>query len=162
MFEKIKEVIKSLTPEEKEKAKKEIFEEVKEDGIKDEKNTIEEVNTEEPVNSENIEEEKSESVDSEELTEEEEEKIVENVSPDTNGVRIEDVVLKSELEDRLAALEAKLNSVIKENEDLKDQNSELIGKYEEHDFGKTTKKGILGTAAEVKTEKFEDYAQNFK
>lgn len=160
MFEKIKEVIKSLTPEEKEKAKKEIFEEVKEDGIKDEK--IEEVKTEEPVNSENIEEEKSESVDSEEMTEEEEEKIVENVSPDTNGVRIEDVVLKSELEDRLAALEAKLNSVIKENEDLKDQNSELIGKYEEHDFGKTTKKGILGTAAEVKTEKFEDYAQNFK
>lgn len=158
MFEKIKEVIKSLTPEEKEKAKKEIFEEVKEDGIKDEK--IEEVKTEEPVNSENIEEEKSESVDSEEMTEEE--KIVENVSPDTNGVRIEDVVLKSELEDRLAALEAKLNSVIKENEDLKDQNSELIGKYEEHDFGKTTKKGILGTAAEVKTEKFEDYAQNFK
>ncbi len=161
MFEKIKEVIKSLTPEEKEKAKKEIFEEVKEDGIKDEKNTIEEVKTEEPVNSENIEEEKSESVDSEEMTEEEE-KIVENVSPETNGVRIEDVVLKSELEDRLAALEAKLNSVIKENEDLKDQNSELIGKYEEHDFGKTTKKGILGTAAEVKTEKFEDYAQNFK
>lgn len=161
MFEKIKEVIKSLTPEEKEKAKKEIFEEVKEDDIKDEKNTIEEVKTEEPVNSENIEEEKSESVDSEEMTEEEE-KIVENVSPDTNGVRIEDVVLKSELEDRLAALEAKLNSVIKENEDLKDQNSELIGKYEEHDFGKTTKKGILGTAAEVKTEKFEDYAQNFK
>lgn len=162
MFEKIKEVIKGLTPEEKEKAKKEIFEEVKEDGIKDEKNTIEDVKTEEPVNSENIEEEKSESVDSEEVTEEEEEKIVENVSPDTNGVRIEDVVLKSELEDRLAALEAKLNSVIKENEDLKDQNSELIGKYEEHDFGKTTKKGILGTAAEVKTEKFEDYAQNFK
>ena len=161
MFEKIKEVIKSLTPEEKEKAKKEIFEEVKEDDIKDEKNTIEEVKTEEPVNSENIEEEKSERVDSEEMTEEEE-KIVENVSPDTNGVRIEDVVLKSELEDRLAALEAKLNSVIKENEDLKDQNSELIGKYEEHDFGKTTKKGILGTAAEVKTEKFEDYAQNFK
>lgn len=160
MFEKIKEVIKSLTPEEKEKAKKEIFEEVKEDGIKDEKNTIEEVKTEEPVNSKNIEEEKSESVNSEEVTEEE--KIVENVSPDTNGVRIEDVVLKSELEDRLAALEAKLNSVIKENEDLKDQNSELIGKYEEHDFGKTTKKGILGTAAEVKTEKFEDYAQNFK
>lgn len=161
MFEKIKEVIKSLTPEEKEKAKKEIFEEVKEDGIKDEKNTIEEVKTEEPVNSENIEEGKSESVNSEEMTEEEE-KIVENVSPDTNGVRIEDVVLKSELEDRLAALEAKLNSVIKENEDLKDQNSELKGKYEEHDFGKTTKKGILGTAAEVKTEKFEDYAQNFK
>lgn len=160
MFKKIKEAIKSLTPEEKEKAKKEIFEEVKEDGIKDEKNTIEEVNTEEPVNSENIEEEKSESVNSEEVTEEE--KIVENVSPDTNGVRIEDVVLKSELEDRLSALEAKLNSVIKENEDLKDQNSELIGKYEEHDFGKTTKKGILGTATEVKTEKFEDYAQNFK
>lgn len=161
MFEKIKEIIKGLTPEEKEKAKKEIFEEVKEDGIKDEKNTIEEVNTEEPVNSENIEEEKSESVNSEEVTEEEE-KIVENVSPDTNGVRIEDVVLKSELEDRLSALEAKLNSVIKENEDLKDQNSELKGKYEEHDFGKTTKKGILGTSAEVKTEKFDDYAQNFK
>ena len=83
-MKKIKEVIKSLTPEEKEKAKKkEIFEEVKEDGIKDEKNTIEEVKTEEPVNSKNIEEEKSESVNSEEVTEEE--KIVENVSPDTNG-----------------------------------------------------------------------------
>ena len=160
MFKKIKEVIKSLTPEEKEKAKKEIFEEVKEDDIKDEKNTIEEVKTEEPVNSENIEEEKTESVDSEEMTEEE--KIVENVSPDTNGVRIEDVVLKSELEDRLAALEAKLNAVIKENEDLKDQNSELKGKYEEHDFGTTTKKGMFGTSSEVKTEKFEDYAQNFK
>lgn len=158
MFEKIKEIIKNLTPEEKEKAKKEIFEEVKEDDIKDEK--IEEVKTEEPVNSKSIEEEKSESVDSEEMTEEE--KIVENVSPDTNGVRIEDVVLKSELEDRLAALESKLNAVIKENEDLKNQNSELKGKYEEHDFGNTTKKGILGTAAEVKTEKFDDYAQNFK
>lgn len=159
MFEKIKEIIKSLTPEEKEKVKKEIFEEVKEDDIKDEKNTIEEVNSEEPVNSKNIEEE-SEGVNSEEMTEEE--KIVESVSPDTNGVRIEDVVLKSELEDRLAALEAKLNAVIKENEDLKNQNSELKGKYEEHDFGTTTKKGILGTTAEVKTEKFDDYAQNFK
>lgn len=157
MFEKIKEVIKNLTPEEKEKVKKEIFEEVKEDDIKDEKN--EEVKTEEPVNSKSIEEE-SERVNSEEMTEEE--KIVESVSPDTNGVRIEDVVLKSELEDRLAALEAKLNAVIKENEDLKNQNSELKGKYEEHDFGTTTKKGILGTAAEVKTEKFDDYAQNFK
>lgn len=157
MFEKIKEIIKSLTPEEKEKVKKEIFEEVKEDDIKDEKN--EEVNSEEPVNSKNIEEE-SEGVNSEEMTEEE--KIVESVSPDTNGVRIEDVVLKSELEDRLAALEAKLNAVIKENEDLKNQNSELKGKYEEHDFGTTTKKGILGTTAEVKTEKFDDYAQNFK
>lgn len=158
MFEKIKEVIKNLTPEEKEKVKKEIFEEVKEDDIKDEKN--EEVKTEEPVNSESIEEEKSDGVNSEEMTEEE--KIVESVSPDTNGVRIEDVVLKSELEDRLAALEAKLNAVIKENEDLKNQNSELKGKYEEHDFGTTTKKGILGTTAEVKTEKFDDYAQNFK
>lgn len=157
MFEKIKEVIKNLTPEEKEKVKKEIFEEVKEDDIKDEKN--EEVKTEEPVNSKSIEEE-SEGVNSEELTEEE--KIVESVSPDTNGVRIEDVVLKSELEDRLAALEAKLNAVIKENEDLKNQNSELKGKYEEHDFGTTTKKGIIGTTAEVKTEKFDDYAQNFK
>lgn len=158
MFEKIKEVIKNLTPEEKEKVKKEIFEEVKEDDIKDEKN--EEVKTEEPVNSKSIEEEESERVNSEEMTEEE--KIVESVSPETNGVRIEDVVLKSELEDRLAALEAKLNAVIKENEDLKNQNSELKGKYEEHDFGTTTKKGILGTAAEVKTEKFDDYAQNFK
>lgn len=157
MFEKIKEVIKNLTPEEKEKVKKEIFEEVKEDDIKDEKN--EEVKTEEPVNSKSIEEE-SERVNSEEMTEEE--KIVESVSPDTNGVRIEDVVLKSELEDRLAALEAKLNAVIKENEDLKNQNSELKGKYEEHDFGTTTKKGIIGTTAEVKTEKFDDYAQNFK
>lgn len=157
MFEKIKEVIKNLTPEEKERVKKEIFEEVKEDDIKDEKN--EEVKTEEPVNSKSIEEE-SERVNSEEMTEEE--KIVESVSPDTNGVRIEDVVLKSELEDRLAALEAKLNAVIKENEDLKNQNSELKGKYEEHDFGTTTKKGIIGTTAEVKTEKFDDYAQNFK
>jgi hypothetical protein len=155
MFEKIKEVIKNLTPEEKEKVKKEIFEEVKEDDIKDE------VKTEEPVSSKSIEEEeKSDGVNSEEMTEEE--KIVESVSPETNGVRIEDVVLKSELEDRLAALEAKLNAVIKENEDLKNQNSELKGKYEEHDFGTTTKKGILGTAAEVKTEKFDDYAQNFK
>lgn len=59
-----------------------------------------------------------------------------------NGISIDDVMLKSEFQKYVESFEAKFNSVIKENQDLKNQKAELEAKnneyrekYENNSFG---------------------------
>ena len=49
--------------------------------------------------------------------------VAEEVEPVGNGIRIEDLVTKDELAERIAAMEAKFDAVVKENNDLKNQLS---------------------------------------
>lgn len=71
-----------------------------------------------------------------------------------NGIRIDDLVTKSELMERLSAMEAKFDAVVKENKDLKD-------KYEEHDFGNIQKQGVMAKDKSMNGT-FEEYAKQFE
>ena len=72
-----------------------------------------------------------------------------------NGVRVEDLVTKDELAERFAALEAKYDAVIKENQDLKN-------KYENKDFGTYQKQGLLPQDETQKQyESFDAYSKKF-
>lgn len=84
-----------------------------------------------------------------------------------NGVRVEDLVTKDLLAERLAAFEAKLDAVMKENQDLKDELSKaksetdgLKAKYEEKDFGGAHKNGTVAKDKDAE-ETFESYSRQF-
>ena len=84
-----------------------------------------------------------------------------------NGVRVEDLVTKDMLAERLAALEAKFDAVVKENSDLKNQLSsksdELEGmkeKYENKDFGNIQKQGII-EKDKYANSSFDEYSKQF-
>lgn len=75
---------------------------------------------------------------------------VEDVGNSAEGIRISDIVTKDMLDDRFAALEAKLEAWGKENKDLKDEltkkDDELNGmknKYEIGNFGGMQKQGLI-------------------
>lgn len=163
MFKKIREALKGLSAEEKEEFKKEIN---SENEVQEEPETNDLEKTETVEDSKNDIEEKSENAvdekEDESLEENVEEEVVTNVEPIGNGVRIEDVVLKADLDDRLAAFEAKLDALTKENFDLKEQNSMLKEKYEEKDFGTTAKNGVINSDREVSYSSYDDYSKHFK
>lgn len=77
-----------------------------------------------------------------------------------NGVRIEDLVTKEELADRLSALEAKFDAVLKENGDLKNKLSAMEDKYENKDFGNFQKQGMLEKDKQANST-FDEYAKQF-
>lgn len=92
---------------------------------------------------------------------------VNETEPTGNGVRIEDLVTKEDLADRLAAFEAKLEAVVKENTDLKTQlankNDELNGmkdKYENKDFGNFQRQGVQ-EKDKYANSSFEEYSKQF-
>lgn len=92
---------------------------------------------------------------------------VSGVDATGNGVRLEDVVLKTDLHDAIAALEAKYDALFKENNDLKEKLSEadkdrneLRKKYEEDDFGGYAKQGVDGKNKSA-NETFEEYSKQF-
>ena len=92
---------------------------------------------------------------------------VSGVDAPGNGVRVEDVVLKTDLHDAIAALEAKYDALFKENNDLKEKLSEadkdrneLRKKYEEGDFGGYAKQGVDGKNKSA-NETFEEYSKQF-
>lgn len=99
---------------------------------------------------------------------------VQETEPTGNGVRVEDLVTKDELAERLAAFEAKFDAVIKENTDLKEQNSKLQeslsnantqvadmkDKYETEDFGNSQRKGVQ-TQNKSANDTFAEYAKRF-
>lgn len=92
---------------------------------------------------------------------------VEDTEPQGNGVRVEDLVTKEMLAERLAALEAKFDAVVKENGDLKNQLStkseELDGmkdKYENKDFGNFQKQGMQVKDKSANSS-FEEYSKAF-
>lgn len=92
---------------------------------------------------------------------------VEDTPPQGNGVRVEDLVTKEMLAERLAALEAKFDAVVKENNDLKEKLSskseELDGmkdKYENKDFGNFQRQGVM-TKDKSANSSFDEYSKAF-
>ena len=92
---------------------------------------------------------------------------VSETAPQGNGVRVEDLVTKEMLAERLAALEAKFDAVVKENSDLKDKLSskseELDGikdKYENKDFGNFQKQGMQVKDKQANSS-FDEYSKQF-
>lgn len=92
---------------------------------------------------------------------------VNETEPQGNGVRIEDLVTKEMLAERLAALEAKFDAVVKENGDLKEKLSskseELDGmkdKYENKDFGNFQKQGMQVKDKQANSS-FDEYSKQF-
>lgn len=84
-----------------------------------------------------------------------------------NGININDLVTKDMLAERLSALEAKLDAVFKENQDLKEELSKakeetngLKDKYENKDFGGNSRQGVQ-TKNNSANETFEEYAKRF-
>ena len=77
-----------------------------------------------------------------------------------NGVRVEDLVTKEELTERLAALEAKFDAVLKENGDLKEKLSGMEEKYENKDFGTFQKQGMTSKDKDANNT-FDEYAKQF-
>lgn len=92
---------------------------------------------------------------------------VQEVEPVGNGVRIEDLVTKDELMERLSAFEAKFDALVKENTDLKDQLAKsqeetngLKDKYENKDFGNISRQGVIEKDKSA-NETFDNYAKQF-
>lgn len=92
---------------------------------------------------------------------------VEQTEPTGNGIRIEDLVTKEELMERLAAFEAKFDAVVKENTDLKNQLSAakeetkgLKDKYENKDFGNFGRQGVIEKNKDA-NETFDSYSKQF-
>ena len=77
-----------------------------------------------------------------------------------NGIRVEDLVTKEELTERLSAMEAKFDAVLKENGDLKNKLSAMEDKYENKDFGNLQKQGMLEKDKQANST-FDEYAKQF-
>ena len=78
---------------------------------------------------------------------------VQEVEEKGNGISVNDLVTKEELAERFAALEAKFDAVVKENQDLKN-------KYENKDFGNYQKQGNI-ESEKPKYEDFDSYSKSF-
>ena len=92
---------------------------------------------------------------------------VNETEPSGNGIRVEDLVTKEMLAERLSALEAKFDAVVKENSDLKEQlsnkNDELNGmkdKYENKNFGNYQKQGVI-EKDKYANSSFDEYSKAF-
>ena len=79
---------------------------------------------------------------------------VQEVEAKGNGIRVDDLVTKDELAERFAALEAKFDAVVKENQDLKQ-------KYENQDFGTHQKQGNFEAENSPKYESFDSYSKDY-
>lgn len=95
-----------------------------------------------------------------ETTEDTAKEQVQETETDGNGVRIEDLVTKEELAERLSAMEAKFDAVLKENGDLKNKLSAMEDKYENKDFGNFQKQGMLEKDKQANST-FDEYAKQF-
>lgn len=85
-----------------------------------------------------------------------------------NGIPIDDVMLKSEAQKYFESFEAKLNSIVKENQDLKNakaeleaQNKELKDKYENNSFGNYNDKSTNDNNKSNNYESANDYFSKF-
>lgn len=155
---------------------KEVTKEVETSKVETENNEVDKEKSTDVV--ENKEEEKVEETETkeepttpteEETTKDEEPTApqVEETEPQGNGIDINDLVTKDMLAQRLSALEAKFDAVVKENSDLKSQLStkseELDGmkdKYENKDFGNFQKQGMQVKDKSANSS-FEEYSKAF-
>lgn len=92
---------------------------------------------------------------------------VAETEPQGNGIDINDLVTKDMLAQRLSALEAKFDAVVKENSDLKEKLSskseELDGmkdKYENKDFGNFQRQGVMAKDKSANSS-FDEYSKAF-
>lgn len=163
----------------KKRRTKKMADEVKEQKVE----TEEKVETKEDTSAEKdnatkpvVEEKETEKTDKKEVKKEDETETADEVKPTEqvaetepagNGVRIEDLVTKSMLTEMFAALEAKIDAVVKENGDLKNavanKDDELNGmrdRYETPDFGNAQKKGVV-TKDKSANDSFDEYSKQF-
>jgi hypothetical protein len=161
-------------PNEKEKVEdikeNEKVEETKDGKVDEEKKeTVEKDKAVDKV-SEDTETKNAESAEKEE--EKAQEPIVETTDEENvNAIPINELVTKEDLTARLSAFEAKLDAVIKENQDLKDKlaqsqqdANDLRDKYENKDFGTLSRKGVAErdkSAESTFGETFESYSKRF-
>lgn len=161
-------------PNEKEKVEdikeNEKVEETKDGKVDEEKKeTVEKDKAVDQV-SEDTETKNAESAEKEE--EKAQEPIVETTDEENvNAIPINELVTKEDLTARLSAFEAKLDAVIKENQDLKDKlaqsqqdANDLRDKYENKDFGTLSRKGVAEkdkSAESTFGETFESYSKRF-
>ena len=73
----------------------------------------------------------------------------EQVNEDFEGINLSEVALKSDVKAQLDAMNAKIESILKENKDLKDElsnakkeNQDLHSKYEKGDFGNNAERNF--------------------
>lgn len=80
-----------------------------------------------------------------------------------NGIRIEDLATKDEVQALMASFEAKFAAVVKENQDLKAKNEELVAKYETPNFGGQARQGVAPQDKNVKAanQSYDEYIKNF-
>ena len=111
----------------------------------------------------------------EDEAEEEKEVEVQNETPSANAIRVEDVVTKEELDEKLQAFEAKFFALAEENKQLKEANAKLLdeknkaeteteemkNKYERSDFGNITTKGVSKDGKGSSYQSFDEYSKNF-
>ena len=101
--------------------------------------------------------------------------VVEEEKESNKGVRVEDLMLKEDFEARFSALEAKLDAIIKESSDLKEQNAQLLdgktkaenetenlkNKYERADFGNISSRNMGGGNEPKQYQSFDEYSKEF-
>ena len=86
---------------------------------------------------------------------------VDETEPEGNGVPLDLVVLKPYLDERLAAFEAKLDAVLKENADLKSELSATKDRYETKDFGNAQRQGMQEMKNRGANDTFDEYSKQF-
>jgi hypothetical protein len=147
-----KEVKKEVETEKVETKEPEKAEPAKEEKVEEKAEKVEEKKEEKP--------ESKEEPKKEDAGEEPTEPQVQETEPEGNGIRIEDLVTKEMLAERLQAFEAKFDAVVKENEDLKNKLSAMADKYEEHDFGGLQKQGMMEKDRYAEAS-FDEYSKKF-
>lgn len=152
--------------------------EPKKDEVDDKKETEQKVDEKVEETTEKKTEEVEEKADDKEEDEAEEEKEVEvqSETKSANAIRIEDVVTKEELDEKLQAFEAKYFALAEENKQLKEANAKLLdeknkaeteteemkNKYERSDFGNITTKGAGSNSDKGSSyQSFDEYSKDF-
>lgn len=112
----------------------------------------------------------------EEEAEEDEGKVVEKEVQGANAIRVEDIVTKEELNEKMQAFEAKFLALAEENKQLKDELAKekegkekaeteteaLKNKYERSDFGNIATKGAGSNSDKGSSyQSFDEYSKNF-
>lgn len=151
-----KEIIKEENedmPNEEVKDEKKVEETEKVEDTKETETEVE--NKEDNGEIEKTEEKETEVEKTEETPVEGEAPVVQETTEDSSaiGIKVTDLVTKEELMEKLSAMEAKFEAVVKENQDLKD-------KYENKDFGNNVKKG-MPEKDKIANSTFEEYSRQF-
>lgn len=146
--------------------------------VDDKKETEQKVDEKVEETTEKKTEEVEEKADDKKEGEAEEEKEVEvqSETPSANGIRVEDIVTKEELDAKLQAFEAKYFALAEENKQLKEANAKLLdeknkaeteteemkNKYERNDFGNITTKGAGSNSDKGSSyQSFDEYSKDF-